>query len=265
MRLRDGAGGTLTIDICGVAVVQGLLLIWVLHRVRTEPTAVSEGTRIGGWDAVTSLSGILLVLCCLWGGAELVENIGRQDRLVRLDTALSTWIDGVRWPVLVRTAEWISLGTGPYGSSAFALATVALLLWAPRWRTAACFLVAGAGTAVSTTVLKGLLGRERPAGVDIYHPHGSAFPSGHTSGTAFVAFFVAWLVTRHRGPVQRSSAFAVAALVTAVVGASRMYLAVHWMSDILGGATLGLAWAVAAVLAARWLGSSHRARGRSSP
>ena len=112
--------------------------------------------------------------------------------------------------------------------------------WQPLVMMAAAFL----GAAGLYDIVKPAVGRARPpAALQVGGPDiGRAFPSGHA--TQSIAFYgmlavvlIAWYAPRH------PRLFAIgAALVTLVIGASRLYLGVHWLTDVLGGYALGLAW-----------------------
>lgn len=80
---------------------------------------------------------------------------------------------------------------------------------------------------------------------------GYGFPSGHTQGTATLWWMLA-------GLFRRRFMAAAAAVATVLVGASRMYLGVHYLEDVVGGGALGIAVAIAAVASFRWLDRSGR-------
>lgn len=112
----------------------------------------------------------------------------------------------------------------------------------------ALILVFAVGLAnASSEVLKHIYGRPRPDLV----PHGSyvysaSFPSGHSTLSAAMYLTLAMLVAsleRHRGA--KVMVFALAALLVLSIGVSRVYLGVHWPSDVLAGWSLGAAWAMA--------------------
>lgn len=113
---------------------------------------------------------------------------------------------------------------------------------------------------LSKEALKALYDRPRPDLV----PHGSfvysaSFPSGHTtlSTATFLtlAMLIASLEERRRS---KALVYAIAVFVLVGVGVSRVYLGVHWPSDVLGGWVLGAAWALLAWLALRYLGGRTR-------
>jgi undecaprenyl-diphosphatase len=108
-----------------------------------------------------------------------------------------------------------------------------------------------------STLMKVLFARERP---DIV-PHLSiatspSFPSGHSMLAAVIYLTLGALLARFaRRRRLRAYVLAVALLLTVLVGSSRVYLGVHYPSDVLGGWMAGLGWALLCWLAARYLQS----------
>jgi undecaprenyl-diphosphatase len=128
-----------------------------------------------------------------------------------------------------------------------AAALLAFLIHRKLWH-AGIFAATVALAFVSSEGLKNLYDRPRPALV----PHGSyvysaSFPSGHSTLSAAVYLTLAMLIASlesNRG-IKRM-VFALAGVLVLAIGFSRIYLAVHWPSDVLAGWCLGAAWALAA-------------------
>jgi undecaprenyl-diphosphatase len=102
--------------------------------------------------------------------------------------------------------------------------------------------------------LKGLVGRPRPDFIRLVSGDGPAFPSGHVLAT--VGFYGVLAIVAWRSTTKRSlavGALSGAATVIALVGFSRIYLGVHWMSDVVGGYLIGAAF----VLGAAYLLRGH--------
>lgn len=136
------------------------------------------------------------------------------------------------------------------------LAVYGFLALAKAWRPAIFILVASGGGLIVSSLLKYTIDRPRPDLV----PHGnliytSSFPSGHSMMSAVVYFTLAALVTRliERRRL-KGYALGVALILTLLVGVSRIYLGVHWPSDVLAGWAAGAAWALGCWLIARWIG-----------
>ncbi|MFJ4013504.1 phosphatase PAP2 family protein [Streptomyces sp. NPDC090026] len=133
------------------------------------------------------------------------------------------------------------------------LAAAVVVLWVRQDRVAALW-VAGAGVlgAAVQQTLKALVDRRRPAFPDpVDTAHFTAFPSGHAMTAALGCGLLVWLVHRWSPSRVLLAAVAAAAAVSIVgVGLTRVYLGVHWPSDVLAGWLLGLAAAALAVYGA---------------
>lgn len=131
----------------------------------------------------------------------------------------------------------------------------AVLLAVPKWRRAglavACALLLE--LVACNILLKPLIGRARPftrvPGMDLLvaPPGDNSFPSGHT-GASFAA---AWALRRAGNPLWRP-----ALVLASLVALSRLYLYVHWPTDVAGGVLLGMA--------AGWLGAKAAETGRKA-
>ena len=191
------------------------------------------------WAAAAGLA-VLVVL-----GAGVLTSFGP---LLRLDTAASTAMyvgdDRASW-----LGALLEALTAP-GSAVFRIAVfVPVLLWLARlraWWTALWVLTANALVGLITTLLKEFVGRARPAFAE-----GGArldtlsYPSGHASGIATmvtVALILAWPLLATA--VARRAWLAVGVAVVVVVGMTRMWLGVHYLSDVVGGWSLGVSWAL---------------------
>ncbi len=127
-------------------------------------------------------------------------------------------------------------------------------------------LVLGGGVVlawISSDIAKTLYGRARPDLVPhMAYVYSGSFPSGHSTMSAacylILAMLIASLETRRR---TKALAFITAGTVLVGVGASRIYLGVHWPSDVLAGWCLGAVWALIAWIALRSLGGQVRGAG----
>ena len=135
------------------------------------------------------------------------------------------------------------------------LAVLVYLLLVGKRLTAFMVFVSVAGGTVLSSALKWGIGRPRPDLV----PHGmevytASFPSGHSTMSAVVYLTLGALLARTQ-PRWRVKVFllGLAASVTVIVGISRIYLGVHWPTDVLGGWALGAGWACLCWLALLWL------------
>jgi undecaprenyl-diphosphatase len=122
--------------------------------------------------------------------------------------------------------------------------------WLALWLAVTCAV----GTAMQQT-LKAAVGRERPAWPDpVDSAHYAAYPSGHAMTATVVLGLLVWLLHRYGArPVLVRTALAVAAVSVVGVGATRIWLGVHWASDVVGGWLLGgLTIALAVLTYEKW-------------
>jgi undecaprenyl-diphosphatase len=135
-------------------------------------------------------------------------------------------------------------------------AAVAGYLWIVRAYHALWFvLTATVGGLLLSAILKALIDRERPDVVPhLSHVISSSFPSGHSLNSLVVYVTLGTLLARL---VQRRRLklyfLGIALLLTFLVGVSRVYMGVHYPTDVLAGWSAGLAWAFGCGLLARWL------------
>lgn len=227
-----------------------------------EPRATPGGGRLRAWSRHLELRTLLafaLAALFLWGFVELADEVV-EGSASRLDVRVLLWFRSADdlsdplgpWWVEEAMRDVTSLGSLALLTGAV-LVAAGYLLMARRARTAA-FLAVATGSGVALTfALKAGFDRARPDLV----PHGAevgtaGFPSGHAMMSALVWLTLAALLA----PVLRrrrlqAYALAVALGVTLLVGLSRVYLGVHWPSDVLAGWTAGTFWALGSWAAAR--------------
>ncbi|WP_369252878.1 phosphatase PAP2 family protein [Geodermatophilus amargosae] len=129
-----------------------------------------------------------------------------------------------------------------------------VLVWLVRrraWRTVVWVVVAITAIGPLTTAIKELVGRARPAfenGGLVYE--GLSFPSGHSSGIATLVVVGLVLAWPRLGPPGRRAAVAAGVALAVLVGLTRVWLGVHYPSDVVGGLSLGTAWSLLLALGA---------------
>ena len=135
------------------------------------------------------------------------------------------------------------------------LAVIGFMLLHGMYRTAAFVVAASAGGWLLNFALKGVIERARPDVVPHLHEVNSlSFPSGHAMTSAAVYLTLGALVmdmTRTR--LGKIYCMIVAMLATALVGATRVYLGVHYPTDVLAGWLMGLSWATFCWVVEQWL------------
>lgn len=149
--------------------------------------------------------------------------------------------------------EITALGSVPV-LTLMVVVAIGLLAIERHWLTAAATVAATLSGSAAITLVKGEVGRPRPALVEhLVHVTNQSFPSGHAAGSALVYLTLAGLggqVTRDRRA--RRYLMAVAILLVGAIGISRVYLGVHWPSDVLAGWSFGTLWALGWWYATAW-------------
>ena len=176
------------------------------------------------------------------------------DGPLRLDERWARLMEDVEGSLLTHVAlVFNAIGHGILRALTTGGVGLALLI---RHRRAAllAFILAEALTPLLVNLIKLLVGRERPPGAMI-EAHGSSYPSGHAAYAGATAVILVLLFTepgRHRRVWWVAAAVAIAGMAW-----SRTYLHVHWLSDAVAGAALGvgvalLSLAVVQILSTRW-------------
>jgi membrane-associated phospholipid phosphatase len=116
-----------------------------------------------------------------------------------------------------------------------------------HWLTLGLVLGGTISGSLVVTLIKNMVGRVRPTIVDhLVNVSSLSFPSGHAANSAIVYLTMATLLSQLvQQRAARAYLFVAAGLIVALIGASRIYLGVHWPSDVLAGWAFGTLWAVA--------------------
>lgn len=205
-------------------------------------------TKRSPWPLFAACAGAILLAVLFWFGQALMSGRGASlDRAIILSLRTAGHPDqplGPEWlPSAVRDVT--ALGS----STVLTMVTVAagcLLALRRRWRTAFMMIAATAGGALAVTLMKSLIARARPDLVQHLMAESShSFPSGHAANSAIVYLSLASLlfpiVSERR---VRTYILAVALSLVVLIGVSRVYLGVHWPSDVLAGWCFGTIWAL---------------------
>ena len=141
---------------------------------------------------------------------------------------------------------------------ALSLAAVGVVLVvARRWLALVAFALVERLTAVSSALLKALVGRPRPPD-GLVHPVGPSFPSGHAAYAGATCVALVLLFTSP-GP-RRRLWWLLAAFGITGMSWSRTYLQVHWLSDVVGGSLLGIGISLLVFGGAQWWGERRGTR-----
>lgn len=189
--------------------------------------------------------GLVLIAGGIWLFGGLLEAVLDNATLVRFDLAAASWIHSTSTPLGDRIFYAITNIGSPPAMVAIAVVGV-IVAFVKRHRLLAyAWAAAAAGGAAIDYVLKTTVHRSRPEYAAAFlHGTSYSFPSGHAMGSLIGYGFLAYalVVTVQRAAEHRRLVFALAVLMTLLIGISRVYLDVHYPSDVAGGWAAGFAW-----------------------
>lgn len=219
----------------------------LLKRVYTQPAPATRRTAVGG-----VLLGLIVSVVFTVIFARLYDFVTDAGHTVLpFDHELLLWMYRHRTPPLNTVAETLALtGSPPVIVGVGLVGALAGAVWR-KVRGAAWTLpvaIFGAGAIIQTVKL--LVQRPRPAAVPhgfqpLLHETGYSFPSGHSliamTVYGLLGYFALHLATR---PWARGLVRVLTALTVFAIGASRVYVGVHYPTDVLAGWTAGVPWLV---------------------
>ena len=251
-----------------VALVVGLALGWRwFERNRTRLVARTQHVRTfaaarfarGEYLGLHLTVGLVISIGALWLFSGITEDVIHHDPLTLFDVTLLNWVHVRTTPAGYAIAGEISLLGSPVTLTMLALGVGLVLAARREWILLAGWLAAFAGGGLLDVVLKLVIRRPRPPYAAAFLPHFSwSFPSGHALASLIGYGMLAYVLTLlwiHRRGAQIAVALCAAVLILAI-GLSRLYLGVHYFSDVVGGYTAGVLWLSACIsgveVARRW-------------
>ena len=191
------------------------------------------------------LGGILVAAIALLFFGWLAEEVLEADTQ-RFDTLLRTAIHRLASPPITSVMELISLLGSVGVLVALSLLTISLFYYLHRPRAATLLATTMAGVAVLDLVLKDAFHRVRPLAFFGTSPSSYSFPSGHAlASLCFYGALAAILSARIAGRQARLCIWTIAVLLVAMIGFSRVYLGVHYPSDVIAGYCAAIVWVAA--------------------
>lgn len=253
---------------------QRVLALPALQRLRVRYprvwTFVAARFSRGEYLGLHLTVGIFVSLAGLWLFGAVTEDVLTRDDLTEVDRMLLDWIHARATPAGYAAFNTISLLGSPLVMTLLACGMAVVLGARRQWILLGGWAAGFAGGGVLNAVLKLVIQRPRPPrAAEFLDGFSWSFPSGHAMGSligyGLLAYVVAVLWVHRRGG--RIPLVAGAALVIFAIGLSRLYLGVHYFSDVVGGFAAGVLWLSACIsgveVARRWRVTSLPAAGRT--
>jgi undecaprenyl-diphosphatase len=201
------------------------------------------------------LAAVLVIVAGTWGFIELADKV-EEGRTQHFDERVIEWCNRHPGPPWLQDVgrDLTALG----GITVLTLVTIAVgifLLISGKRGAAVLMVVAVVGGLVISSVIKHFVSRDRPPQqFRQAYVFTKSFPSGHSMLSAVTYLTLGALLAQvTKGKWLKVYIISVAIIITGLVGISRVYLRVHWPTDVLAGWTAGLVWAILCQLVARWL------------
>ncbi|TDD58591.1 phosphatase PAP2 family protein [Kribbella antibiotica] len=213
-------------------------------------------------------AGLIAVAIGTTAFVALADAATEGDDLAAFDPHLTATVVDHRIGGLTSVARVVTtLGEIPVLTGLTVIVALFLRAGTRRWQPALVLVVGMLGAAGLTYGLKLLIGRQRPDSSIVLGTvsTGFSFPSGHSlSSLVFFALLAALLWRSNAAITIKIAVVALAVLLSAAVGLSRIYLGYHWATDVLGGWTLALTWLCLLATAVHLIGQRSRRATRIS-
>jgi len=206
------------------------------------------------------------VLFTAWAGdafIDLAEKVhGNNEALQKIDLSIHDWAVHERTAGATTFFTIMTIIGGPFGLAVLLTIIGIILAVQRRWRWLIYLAVTAGGGALLNLELKRYFARARPIAAEMLRrANGYSFPSGHAMGSAVAFGALAYLAFRAvRSWPAKAAAIAFLYTLVASVALSRVYLGVHWISDVLAGVTVGTVWVTTTTVAYETLRRIRRMR-----
>ncbi|MBC9820854.1 phosphatase PAP2 family protein [Terrabacter sp. MAHUQ-38] len=220
--------------------------------------------RVASWSSahvafvVFALIALVVMVALVEGVESVYEGVVGRSGVTAVDQPVLDAAVSLRSPGLDSAVTSFTDVGGPVGMPILAGVAVAVITWRRRrWTPVVVTVVAAAGSIAMTIVGKDFVDRARPPATLAVPPLevSPSFPSGHTLNATVLTTVIVYLVLiESTAAWQRTLAIAAGVVFVVTMGLSRVFLGHHWLTDVLAGWLIGLAWALAAITAHRlWL------------
>jgi undecaprenyl-diphosphatase len=204
------------------------------------------------WALIAVVSAIALLVF-----ADVGEDVAEHST-TQFDNAVRAWFLGHQIPMLYKIALVTTWLGSPLVMELLAIGAGVWFYWRGGRSKAGVVVAAPAFGGLISGVIKAIYGRARPAGAALLNEHTYSFPSGHVATSAAVMVALCYVLARER-MISWPTAILIGGGVPLIVGLTRLYLDVHWITDVAGG------WAVGLFVAAMSAALYERLRSSAPP
>jgi membrane-associated phospholipid phosphatase len=187
-----------------------------------------------------------LVVCAagIWIFGALLDALLDNAMMVKVDITTDAFIQAHMTPSLLRIVLATTQLGGPIALTALAVVGTVVLWGARRKVVLVGWIAAFAGAPIIGEVLKRAVHRSRPMYGAAFHTDPFSFPSGHSMGSMIGYGMLVWVLFVFWHPKRRWKAlvYVLAGLLVVAIGLSRIFLGVHYPSDVAGAWAAGLVW-----------------------
>ncbi|WP_158233779.1 phosphatase PAP2 family protein [Sporosarcina sp. P3] len=189
------------------------------------------------------------IICILFTGifAYIARSIHVQS-ISSFDEPIIDFVQSAESPGLTSIMKLFTTIGSTTSVALLALLTLGVLVWKKHRAQAVLFAIALAGTGILNQLLKFIFKRERPDFHRLIDIGGYSFPSGHTMMAFSLYTILAYIVWRNLvNSGSRVAIILLAAMMIVMIAVSRIYLGVHFPSDIVGGVLASSVWLFASI------------------
>lgn len=227
-----------------VGVILATLLLFAYHYINKNRHIFAK------YQVIALLTAVASSTVFFW----LVDAVfSRKSFLSRLDIWVSRLVDHSHTWYAIGISKWIS---NIFSPTTLAVASVLLLIWTFRRRLrheAMVILLSYPIGVILGYVVKEVVGRDRP-GLMVVKAGGHSFPSGHATAAALFFSLIIYLAFKHvKNPFWREISISASIIMAIIVALTRVYLNVHWLTDVVAGLALGALTVSLVVLILRYL------------
>ncbi len=179
---------------------------------------------------------------------KMAEDVIEKEYILVIDRWISMHINNVHTPIFNELMIILTHFDGGAGILIFSISFILFLAYRKWYGDLWFYLLSTGGGTIAFTSIKLIVQRVRP-GSDLLHVSGYSFPSGHATMATAVALAVYFIFEKRVHMVSlRMLLLSICISWIFTISFSRVYLDVHWLSDVIAGFGLGLFWVTLLIL-----------------